>query len=452
MESVDTLVSARWIIPVEPAHCVLESHSIAIRDGRIVAIVPTAVARERFDAARTIERPQHALLPGLVNAHTHSPMTLLRGCAEDRPLMPWLREVVWPLEQRWVDPGFVRDGAQLAIAEMLRAGVTCFGDMYFWPDVIARTAAESHVRAALGLVIIDAPTNWCSTTDEYFDKGLRLHDEYRGDPLISTFLAPHSPYAVGDQTLQRIGRVADELELNVVTHLHESQAEVRESIERHGVRPLARLQRLGLATQQLVAVHFVHATHDDIEILAGAAASVVHCPESNLKLGNGVCPLPQLLENGIPVSIGTDGAASNNDLDVLSEVRTAGLLAAGVSGKPGAVSSTDLLRLATLEGARALGLGDCTGSLAPGKWADLCCIDLSAARSRPVHDVVATIVYACNSSQVTDTWVAGRHLFGDGTLFYIDEARLDDCAESWRRRLRDEASSGTAVAPSSVQA
>jgi len=270
--------------------------------------------------------------------------------------------------------------------------------------------------------------------------------------LISTFLAPHSPYAVGDQTLQRIGRVADELELNVVTHLHESQAEVRESIERHGVRPLARLQRLGLATQQLVAVHFVHATHDDIEILAGAAASVVHCPESNLKLGNGVCPLPQLLENGIPVSIGTDGAASNNDLDVLSEVRTAGLLAAGVSGKPGAVSSTDLLRLATLEGARALGLGDCTGSLAPGKWADLCCIDLSAARSRPVHDVVATIVYACNSSQVTDTWVAGRHLFGDGTLFYIDEARLDDCAESWRRRLGDEASSGTAVASSSVQA
>jgi len=452
MESVDTLVSARWIIPVEPANCVLESHSIAIRDGRIIAIVPTAAARERFDAASSIERPRHALLPGLVNAHTHSPMTLLRGCAEDRPLMPWLREVVWPLEQRWVDPGFVRDGAQLAIAEMLRGGVTCFGDMYFWPDVIARTAAESHMRAALGLVIIDAATNWCSTTDEYFDKGLRLHDEYRGDPLISTFLAPHSPYAVGDQTLQRIGRVADELELNVVMHLHESQAEVRESIERHGVRALPRLQKLGLATPQLVAVHFVHATAEDIEILAAAAASVVHCPESNLKLGNGVCPLPQLLENGIPVAIGTDGAASNNDLDVLSEVRLAGLLAAGVSGSPGAVSATDLLRLGTLEGARALGLGDCTGSLAPGKWADICCIDLAAPRSQPVHDVTTTIVYACTSSQVTDTWVAGRHVFGDGTLFYIDEARLDDCAETWRRRLGDEASASDAVASSSVSA
>jgi len=452
MESVDTLVSARWIIPVEPSNCVLESHSIAIRDGRIIAIVPTAAARERFAAASSIERPRHALLPGLVNAHTHSPMTLLRGCAEDRPLMPWLREVVWPLEQRWVDPGFVRDGAQLAIAEMLRGGVTCFGDMYFWPDVIARTAAESHMRAALGLVIIDAATNWCSTTDEYFDKGLRLHDEYRGDPLISTFLAPHSPYAVGDQTLQRISRVADELELNVVTHLHESQAEVRESIERHGVRPLARLQKLGLATPQLVAVHFVHATAEDIEILAAAAASVVHCPESNLKLGNGVCPLPQLLENGIPVAIGTDGAASNNDLDVLSEVRMAGLLAAGVSGSPGAVSAADLLRLATLEGARALGLGDCTGSLAPGKWADICCIDLTAPRSQPVHDVTTTIVYACTSSQVTDTWVAGRHVFCDGTLFYIDEARLDDCAETWRRRLGDEASARDAVDSSSVSA
>jgi 5-methylthioadenosine/S-adenosylhomocysteine deaminase len=218
------------------------------------------------------------------------------------------------------------------------------------------------------------------------------------------------------------------------------------------VRPLARLQKLGLATPQLVAVHFVHATAEDIEILAAAAASVVHCPESNLKLGNGVCPLPQLLENGIPVAIGTDSAASNNDLDVLSEVRMAGLLAAGVSGLPGAVSAADLLRLATLEGARALGLGDCTGSLAPGKWADICCIDLTAPRCQPVHDVTTTIVYACTSSQVTDTWVAGRHVFGDGTLFYIDEARLDDCAETWRRRLGDEASASDAVASSSVSA
>jgi 5-methylthioadenosine/S-adenosylhomocysteine deaminase len=414
--------------------------------------VPTTSAPERFDAAQTIERPRHALLPGFVNAHTHSPMTLLRGRGEGLPLMPWLKQVIWPLEQRWVDAEFVRDGAQLAIAEMLRAGVTCFGDMYFWPDVIAQTAAEMHMRAALGLVIIDAPTSWCSTTDEYFDKGLRFHDEYRGDPLIATFLAPHSPYAVSDATLRRIGRVADELELNVVTHLQESPLEVRESLERHGCRPLERLKRLGLATPQLVAVHFVQATPEDIAVIAESGASVVHCPESNLKLGNGVCPLPQLLERGVTVALGTDGAASNNDLDVLSEARTAGLLASGVSGVPGAVSASDLLQLATLDGARVLGLGESTGSLVPGKWADLCCIDLGAARSRPVYDVAATIVYACSSSQVTDCWVAGRHLYGDGTLFYVDEPALDDCAESWRRRLGADASASGDVTTASGSA
>ena len=203
MESVDTLLSARWTVPVEPSTRVLESHSIAIRDGRVVAVVPTDIARRRFVATRTIDRPQHAVIPGLVNAHTHSPMTLLRGCAEDRSLLPWLEELVWPIERRWVDPEFVRDGAQLAIAEMLRGGVTCFGDMYLWPDVVARTAAESHMRAAVGLIVVDAPTAWCATADEYFDKGLRVHDEYRGDPLVSTFLAPHSPYAVGGSAASR---------------------------------------------------------------------------------------------------------------------------------------------------------------------------------------------------------------------------------------------------------
>jgi 5-methylthioadenosine/S-adenosylhomocysteine deaminase len=435
MESVDTLLSARWIVPVEPSTRTLESHSIAIRDGRIVAVLPTSDAERRYSATQRIERPEHAVLPGLINAHTHAPMTLLRGCAEDRPLMPWLQEVVWPLERRWLDPEFVHDGALLAIAEMLRAGVTCFGDMYFWPDVVARTAAESHMRAAIGLVVVDAPTGWCATVDEYFDKGLRLHDEYRGDPLISTLLAPHSPYAVGDESLRRIGRLADELEIPVMTHLHESTDEIERSVKQHGCRPLARLQRLGLVTPQLIAVHFVHATEEDMETLAVAGASVVHCPESNLKLGNGVSPLPRLLEHGLPVALGTDGAASNNDLDVLAEARTAGLLAAGVTGTPGSVRAADLLRLATLEGARALGLGDSTGSIVAGKWADLCCIDLSPARSQPVHDVSTTIVYSCNSSQVTDTWVAGRHVYGDDTLFYIDEDRLRGIAERWRRRM-----------------
>ena len=439
MEPVDTLISARWVIPVEPDTRVLEWHSVAVRDGRIVAVLPTTTARERYSAQQELVRPRHAVLPGLVNAHTHSPMTLLRGRAENRALWPWLNESVWPLEARWVDPEFVADGARLAIAEMLRGGVTTFADMYFWPDVVAQVAAEGHMRASIGLVVIDAPTNWCATADEYIEKGLRLHDEYRGDPLISTFLAPHAPYSVGDESLLRLRRLADELELPVTTHLHETLDEIERSIAKYGMRPLERLRRLGLTSPLLTAVHFVHANDDDLDTLVESAAAVVHCPESNLKLGCGTANLPALLGRGIRVALGTDGAASNNDLDVLGEARTAGLLAAGVSGSPGAVLASDLLRMATLEGARVLGLAEVTGSLVPGKWADITCINLGAARSWPVHDVCASLIHSCSSDQVADTWVAGRHVLADRALVYLDHDELLERAETWRQRIDADA-------------
>jgi 5-methylthioadenosine/S-adenosylhomocysteine deaminase len=435
MESIDTLVCARWVLPVEPDGVVLDDHAVAIRGGRIVALLPTEQARGRFDAAEVVERPHHALLPGLVNAHTHAAMTLLRGRAESVSFGPWLRETIWPIEQRWVDPEYVRDGTELAIAEMLRGGVTCFGDMHLWPEVVARTAAESHVRASVGLVVAEAATRWASGPTEYIEKGLALRDEYRGDPLISTFFAPHAPYTVEDVTLLRIRRLADELEIPVAMHLHESRWEIDRSRELHGLRPIERLKKLGLANPLLVAVHLTQADPADIDCIAAAGAAVVHCPQSNLKLGNGVCPVTALLERGVAVALGTDGAASNNDLDVLSEMQTAGLLAAGVTGRPGSLVSKDLLRMATLEGARALGLGDTTGSLVVGKWADLCCLNLRAPRSWPVHDVEATIVYASSAQQVTDTWVAGRHVYGSGALPYLDEVAVLDRADAWRTRI-----------------
>lgn len=442
MEPVDTLVCARWVLPVEPDARALDDHAVAIRNGRIVAVLPISEARTRFDAAEIVARPTHALLPGLVNAHTHAAMSLLRGRAENQSLGPWLKDTVWPLERRWVDPEYVRDGTELAIAEMLRGGTTCFADMHLWPEVVAQTAAEHHMRACVGLVVTDTGTRWAASADEYFDKGMGLRDEYRGDPLITPHFAPHAPYSVCDATLVRVRRLADELEIPVSMHLHETSWEIEQSLAQHGARPLARVASLGLASPLLVAVHMTQADPADVDILAEAGATVVHCPESNLKLGSGVAPLAGLLGRGVRVALGTDGAASNNDLDLLGEARTAGLLAAGMGATPGTVIAADLLRMATLEGARALGLGETIGSLVPGKWADLCCVDLRRARSWPVHDVATALVYSADSGQVTDTWVAGRRLLADGALRYLDEQGALERAETWRARIESGAADG----------
>lgn len=438
MEPVDTLVCSRWVLPVEPDGRALDDHAVAIRGGRIVAVLPRTEALARYAAAEIVERPTHVVLPGLVNAHTHAAMTLLRGRAENLPLGPWLTRTIWPIERRWTDAEYVRDGTELAIIEMIRGGTTCFADMHLWPEVVARAAADLHMRASIGLVVTDSATRWAGTVDEYIDKGMSVRDEYRGHDLITAHLAPHSPYSASDATLVRVRRLADELELPVAMHLHETRWEIEQSLGKYGVRPLARLAALGLANPLLIAVHMTQVEPEDLDTLADANATVVHCPESNLKLGSGVCPLASLLGRGVRVALGTDGAASNNDLDLLAEARTAGLLSSGVSATPGVVTATDLLRIATLEGARALGLGDAIGSLLPGKAADLCCVDLRHARSWPVADVAAALVYSAGSHQVTDTWVAGRALLAAGKLLHADEQSILERADGWRARI-DEA-------------
>ncbi len=435
MEPVDTLVCARWVLPVEPDGTVLENHAVAVQAGRIVAVLPIDAARARYAPAELVVRPHHALLPGLVNAHTHAAMTLLRGRAENLPQAEWSRDVIAPIERRWVEPEYVRDGTELAIAEMVRGGVTCFGDMQLWPEVVARTAADLHMRVSIGLVVEQAASRWAGDPDEYIEKGMALRDDYRGDPLVATHFALGPAHELDDPTLLRVRRLADELEIPTALPVHESASEVEASIARHGARPLDRLARLGMATPLLVAVHGTQLDAADIDTLANAGAAVVHCPEANLKLGSGVCPAAELLGRGVRVALGTDAPASNNDLDVLSEMHTAGLLAAGVGARPGTLVASDLLRMATLEGARALGLGESTGSLVAGKWADMCCIDLRTPGSWPVHDAATTLVYACSSRQVTDTWVAGRPVLAAGSLRYIDEAALFERAEAWRLRI-----------------
>lgn len=434
-QSIATLLNARWIVPVEPEGLVLEHHALAIQDGRILAILPGDQAAARFSAEVTLNLDRHVLLPGLVNAHTHASMTLLRGFADDLPLMNWLQDYIWPAETRWVDPDFVRDGSRLAIAEMLRGGVTCFNDMYFFPEATAAVARDCGMRACVGLIAVDFPTAYARNLDEYLDKGLALHAALQSEPWLHTAFAPHAPYTVSAPALERIGRLAADLQIPIHIHVHETAAEVARFQAEHGCRPLERLEQLGLLSPRLLAVHMTQLEPAEIERLAQAGAHVVHCPESNLKLASGFCPTARLDAAGVNVAIGTDSAASNNNLDLFDELRTAALLGKGIAGDPRVLPAARILRMATLNGARALGLGDQIGSLEPGKAADLIAVDLSHPETEPVYHPISQLVYAAGRYQVTDVWVAGQRRLADRRLTSLDLDETIQRARAWREKI-----------------
>ncbi|MBK7983463.1 MAG: TRZ/ATZ family hydrolase [Candidatus Competibacteraceae bacterium] len=434
-QAVDTLLSARWIVPVEPENVVLEHHAIAIHDGRILAVLPREDALARYRPAFALDLDRHVVLPGLINAHTHASMTLLRGLADDLPLMTWLQEHIWPVESRWVGADFVRDGALLAMAEMVRGGTTCFNDMYMFPDAVAAAARECGIRACVGLIAFDFPTGYAQNMEEYLAKGLQLHDAMRAEPLVHTAFAPHAPYTVSEPALARIARLADELQIPIHIHVHETAAEVARFQSERGCRPLERLKQLGLLNSRLLAVHMTQLEPAEIERLAQAGAHVAHCPESNLKLASGFCPAARLDAAGVNVAIGTDGAASNNDLDLFGEMRTAALLGKGVAGDATVLPAARVLRMATLNGARALGLDGETGSLEPGKSADLIAVDLEQPETEPIYHPISQLVYATGRHQVTDVWVAGRRLLAERRLTTLDDADLIQRARVWRRKI-----------------
>ncbi|RKT46904.1 TRZ/ATZ family hydrolase [Thiocapsa rosea] len=431
----ELLIHAQWVLPVDPRDRQLTDHAVAIADGRILAVLPSEEARSSIDAQRVIDLPGHLLIPGLINAHTHAAMVLMRGLADDLPLMTWLHEHIWPAEQRWVDPAFVADGTRLAVLEMLRGGITCYNDMYFYPEVTAQVSAEAGMRAVIGMIVVDFPTGYAASADEYIAKGLALHEHYRDHPLIRVAFAPHSPYAVSDAPLQRVRALADELEVPIHIHLHETRDEILQSLRDHGERPISRLNRLGLLGPGLVCVHMTQLEEDEIALLADTGAHVVHCPESNLKLASGFCPVAKLLEAGVNVAIGTDGAASNNDLNMLGEMRTTALLGKGVAGSASALPAATALRMATINGARALGLEDEIGSLEPGKSADLVALDLRDSHTQPLYHPVSQLVYAASQQQVRQVWVRGRHLIRDALPTGLDNARIIAAAQTWGERL-----------------
>lgn len=436
----ELLIHADWILPVDAADSTLERHSLCIDRGRISALLPRSEAEQQIEAKRVLELPGHALIPGLINAHTHAAMTLLRGLADDLPLMTWLHEHIWPAEGRWVDTEFVADGTRLAVLEMLRGGITCFNDMYFYPEVTARITAEAGMRVLAGMIVVDLPTRYAQDTDEYLRRGLELYEQYRDHPLARIAFAPHSTYAVSEEPLARIRTLSDELEVQVHMHLHETRDEVMQSLSTHGERPLARLDRLGLLGPQLIAVHMTQLEDEEIARVAASGAHVVHCPESNLKLASGFCRIADLLDAGVNVALGTDGAASNNDLNLLAEMRTAALLAKGVAGSAAAVPAETALRMATLNGAKALGIDDETGSLEVGKAADVVAVDLGNPHTQPLYHACSQMVYAASSNQVQHVWIAGRQLIRDGEPLTLEPDNILAAAQRWRDRIAEHGS------------
>lgn len=435
MSDIDTLILPRWIIPVETPDQVLENHALAINEGRIAALLPADQAREQFNPRETIQLADHALMPGLINAHTHAAMSLMRGLADDLPLMEWLESHIWPTESKHMSSEFVAQGVELSMAEMLRGGTTCFNDMYFFPDITAQAAAKAGMRASVGMILIDSPTLWAQNPHEYIEKGLAVRDKYREHPLISTIFAPHAPYTVSDEPLKKIRVLADEMDLRTHMHVHETEFEVTEAEKNSGKRPLARLKDLGLLTPSLLAVHMTQLNDTEIADCAKAGINVVHCPESNLKLASGLCPVQKLLDAGINVALGTDGAASNNDSDMLGEMRTAALIGKLAANDAAALPASAVLNMATLAGAKALGLEEQTGSLQVGKWADLCAVDLSAPETQPVYDPISQIVYAAGREQVSDVWVAGKRLLRERKLTTLDWPTINKNTQVWQKRL-----------------
>lgn len=436
MQQIDQLIHAGWVITCDNQMNVLENHSIAVKDKKILAIIPTDQAKQLYQAASEQHLSNHALLPGFINSHTHSAMSVLRGLADDLELMDWLNNHIWPTEGKWVSDELVYDASLIAMGEMIRCGTIGFNDMYFFLDATARAAELSGMRAHIGMTVIGVPTAWAKTPDEYFARGIEFYQQYKNHELIKPTLAPHSTYTVDLDDLIRVKKLADEFKLKTNIHLQEAPSEIEQSMKLHGKRPLQRLHDIGMVDKDLIAIHMTQLNDDDFALLAETKPSIVHCPESNMKLASGECQVEKLTRLGVNVALGTDGAASNNDLDMITEMRSAAFLGKVVTQDPKAVPAKLALQMATLNGARALGIDHVTGSLEVGKSADFIAIDFNEIETQPLYHPISQVVYAAGRNQVTDVWVAGKQLLKARKLTTLDEKDLIARAQNWRKRIK----------------
>ena len=436
MEKINKLIHAKWIITCEDKNQILENHALAIKDGKIHAIIPSKDAAKQFQADSEEHYAQHAITPGFINSHTHISMNIFRGLADDMELMEWLNKYIWPAEGKWVSQELVSDASQLAMAEMIRGGTVCFNDMYFFLGATAQAAEKTGMRAHIGMTIIDVPTAWAKTTDEYFAKAIEFYQQYKNSALVTPTLAPHSTYTVSIENLRRVKKIADEYKLKINIHLQETAAEIKGSLEKYNKTPVQVLHDIGMLSPDVIAIHMTQISDQDFAILEQTKPNIVHCPESNMKLASGVCPVDKLVKMGLNVAIGTDGAASNNDLDMISEMRTASFLAKSTNTNPVALPAEYVLKMATLHGARALGIDHLTGSLTPGKAADFIAINLDQIETQPLYHPISQIVYAASRQQVTDVWVNGKQLLKNRQLLTLDEKELLNKAQIWRNKIK----------------
>ena len=444
--NVDLIIEARWLCPVTPSNTLLEHQAVIIQSEKIIDICSIILANEKYLASEVVQLNEHILIPGLINLHTHAAMSLMRGLADDLPLMPWLEQHIWPAEKNLVSPSFVHDGTLLACAEMLSGGITTFNDMYFYPESAAAASIKAGMRANLGLVVLEFTTQYANDADDYIDKGTAAKDNLRDEPLISFSFAPHAPYTVSDATFTRIITLAEQVNIGVHTHIHETQHEIAESEKLHGLRPLSRFANLGLLSPTLTLAHCVHLDLDEIKLLAEHSCSIAHCPSSNLKLASGIAPIAEYAKHGVNIGLGTDGAASNNRLDMFAEMRLAALLAKGQSGDATAISAHQVLEMATINGAKALGLEAIIGSIEIGKLADLCAVKMSDIIMQPCFDPVSHLVYVAGREFVTHVWVNGdlkyhKSANSSGAYSNIEPQELTDIVNKWQTKLSEFRSS-----------
>lgn len=436
MRAIDSLIHAKWIITCENGQAILEDHALAIDNKKIIAILPSHDAKKNYAAKEESHYNSHAILPGLINCHTHVSMNLFRGLADDLELMDWLNNHIWPAEGKWVDEAFVFDASKLAMAEMIRSGTTCFNDMYFFPEATARAAEIAGMRAHIGMTIIDVPTAFAKTTEEYFEKAKEFYEQYKHHDLIIPTFAPHSTYTVSLDHLRQVNELARDYQLKINIHLQEAPSEMEQSLALHHERPLNRLKEIDMLSSQLIAIHMTQLNDNDIELVQEKKVNIVHCPESNMKLACGAAPIEALTKKGVNVALGTDGAASNNDLDMFGEMRSAAFLAKLATFDPKALPAEKTLELATINGAKALGIDGVTGSLAVGKSADFIAIDFDSLETQPLYHPVSQLVYATPRNQVTDVWVAGKQLLKNRQLLTLDEKELLANAKNWRKKIK----------------
>lgn len=437
MQTVDLIVHASWVVPVNEQRDVLADHAIVVDQGKILAVMPSAEVADKYHSQTIQTLTGRAIIPGLINSHGHAAMALFRGMADDLPLMTWLNDHIWPAEGKWVSGEFVHDGTQIAIAEMLRSGTTTYSDNYFFPEDAIKAILPTKMRAQLNFAILDFPNNWATGPDDALAKGTELVKQYQSDAQIRVIYGPHAPYTVSDKPLLKIKELAETHNVGIQMHIHETQGEVDDAVKASGERPIARLHRLGLLSPRMQAVHMTAMNDEDIRMCAETGTHIIHNPESNLKLASGFCPVDKLQKAGVNVALGTDGAASNNDLDMLGEMRTAAQLAKAVAMNAEALPAYEALAVATINGAKAMARADELGSLEVGKLADMVAIDLSDIESAPIYDPVSHIVYATSRQQVQHVWIGGEQVVDNRELTTMDRQALIAKAGEWRNKIKE---------------